>query len=499
MPPSPDLLAMTGIGKSFGGASVLSDVAFRLAPGEIVALLGANGAGKSTLMKILTGVYARDAGVIAVEGLPATLSDPRAAAAHGIGFLPQEVSVMPEMTVAENICLPILCQVSRGIDRAAMAARAGAVLADLGFGHIDPGQPVGQLAVAEQRIVEIARALAGAARILVMDEPTAALPERDAEHIFAVLDRLRARGTAVVYISHHLREVFRIADRIEVLRDGRNAGSFLTRDTDVASVLAAMLGRSAGQMFGDRTAVPEGPPLLRVEGLTWRNRLHDVSLDIRRGEIVGIFGLVGSGVEHLGRVLYGAESGPVAGRVTLDGRALRPGNPAAAKAAGLGLVTAERKADGILGELSVAQNLAAAFWRDHRRGPFASDSAERAHARGWIDRLGIRTPSPDQPIRLLSGGNQQKVCVARWLHPAVKVLILEEPTRGVDVGARADIYAQLAAIAAQGLAILVLSSDAEEVSGLSHRAMVMDRGRILRRFDGGAQAADLMAATAAAA
>lgn len=495
---SPPRLSMTGIGKSFGSIPVLSDVHFALHPGEIVALLGANGAGKSTLMKILSGVYTRDSGTVDIDGCRAELTDPRSAAALGIRFLPQEISVMPEMTVAENICLPILPRLGPRVDRRQMATRAADLLRELGFGGIDPAAPVGRLAIAEQRIVEIARALAGEARILVMDEPTAALSEADAEQIFAALARIKARGTSVVYISHYLREVFRIADRIEVLRDGRNAGSFVTGETDIDAVLAAMLGRHAETLFANRSAARPAQPILNLRGLSWRDKLQDIDLSLRPGEILGVFGLVGSGVEHLGRVLFGAAQGRVSGRITLAGQPYAPRNPAAAKAAGLGLVTAERKTDGILGDLSVARNIAAAFWTDHRQGPFVSALSERNHAQGWITRLGIRTQSPDQPIRLLSGGNQQKVCVARWLHPSVRVLILEEPTRGVDMGARRDLYAQLDAMAAQGLALLILSSDAEEVAGLSHRVLVMDRGRIAQRFENGADVAALMAATASA-
>ena len=496
---SPARLTMTGIAKSFGGVPVLTDVDFHLGTGEVVALLGANGAGKSTLMKILTGVYARDRGAVLIDGQPADMPDPRAAAALGIRFLPQEISVMADMTVAENICLPILSRLGPRVDRRAMAATAAQVLADLGFPGIDPAAPVGRLAVAEQRIVEIARALAAEARILVMDEPTAALSERDAEQIFAALVRIKARGTSVVYISHYLSEVFRIADRIEVLRDGHNAGSFVPSETTIDAVLAAMLGRSGGHLFDRRPPPPEGAPVLTVRRLAWRDSLHDIDLDLRPGEILGVFGLVGSGVEHLGRVLFGAAQGRPRGSIMLRGQPYTPTTPADAKAAGLALVTAERKTDGILADLSVAQNIAAAFWPDHRRGPFASATAERAHAAGWITKLGIRTPSPDQPVRLLSGGNQQKVCVARWLHPSVRVLILEEPTRGVDMGARRDLYAQLDGMAAQGLALLVLSSDAEEIAGLSHRALVMDRGRIARHFDEGADVPALMAATASGA
>jgi ribose transport system ATP-binding protein len=490
---------MTGIRKSFGSAPVLADVNFRIGAGEIVALLGANGAGKSTLMKILTGIYARDSGSVALDGQPVEIATPRQAAQAGISFLPQEISVLPDMTVAENICIGILPAIGRGsfTNRPAMQAKAVAILAELGFARIGPDAPVSTLSVAEQRVVEIARALAGNARILVMDEPTAALSEQDSQLIFTVLRQLRAKGTSVVYISHYLREVFQIADRIEVLRDGRNAGSFVTGGTSVEEVLAAMLGRASGQLFGGHAdARADLPVVFTVEDLNWKGRLHDISLLLRQGEVLGIFGLVGSGIEHLGRVIFGAEGAGVQGRMMVGGRAYRPSTPAHAKAAGLGFVTAERKKDGILGEMSVAENLASAYWRDYRAGPLTSAIREAEHAQTWIGKLGIRTSGPDQVMRLLSGGNQQKVCVARWLHPSVKILILEEPKRGVDVGARRDIYTHLANFAAEGLAILVLSSDAEEVAGLSDRAMVMNRGRIVKAFEAGADAAMLMAATA---
>ncbi|WP_246660518.1 sugar ABC transporter ATP-binding protein [Nitratireductor sp. XY-223] len=489
---------MVNVDKSFGGVSVLSNVGFSIQPGEVVALLGANGAGKSTLMKILTGVYSRDAGSIKVEGVEVRMSNPREAAALGISFLPQEISVMPDMTVAENICLANMDQFGRGafVDRAAMRAKATKILGQVGFDHVSPDSYVGHLSVAEQRIVEIARALASDANVLVMDEPTAALSERDAQAMFEVLRNLREDGTSVVYISHYLGEVFEISDRIEVLRDGRNAGSFHTAETDVESVLAAMLGRAAETLFDHRQAPSGGEAAFEAAALGWKDKLSDVSFTVSTGEIFGIFGLVGSGVEYLGRVVFGAEGRNVRGDMRLMGSPYRAISPAHGKACGLGYVTAERKADGILGDLSVAQNLASAFWPEYRNGPFASRHAEAALAQKWIKGFDIRTSGPDQPVRLLSGGNQQKVCVARWLHEGVRLLILEEPTRGVDMGARRDIYRQLAEFAAQGLTVLVLSSDAEEIAGLCDRSLVLNRGRVVQRFGRGADASALLAATA---
>lgn len=491
----PQRLRMQAIRKSFGAARVLDDVAFHAAPGEIVALLGSNGAGKSTLMKILTGVYSRDGGAILVNGVPVDMTSPRDALRLGVTFLPQEISVFPELSVAENVCLS--GQGSGSVDWADMARRAARVLEDLGFGHIRPEMRVGDLGVAQQRIVEIARALEGEAEILVMDEPTAALSEQESEQIFEILNRVKARGTAVVYISHYLKEVFRIADRIVVLRDGRNAGEFLPKTAQVAEVVAAMLGQAAGHLFEDRAPLSsDAPVLFRAKGLHLPKRITDVSFDLRQGEILGIFGLIGSGVEVLGRMIFGVGGRLPGGIMTLAGAPYAPAAPRAARDAGVGFVTAERKTDGILADLSVAQNLVAPFQRDFGRGAFLAPEREHAHAADWIARIGIRTSGPDQPIRLLSGGNQQKVCVARWLNPKVRMLILEEPTRGVDVGARRELYGHLAEFAREGLAILVLSSDVEEVAGLSDRSLVIDRGRITAEFARGATAADLMGSVA---
>lgn len=491
-------IELTDICKSFGGVAVLRNIDFCIAPGEIVALLGANGAGKSTLMKIMTGVYARDGGTIRIEGVDVPMTTPHEAAEQGISFLPQEISVMPDMTVAENIFLPAMRKTGYRalVDRKVMRSTATSILETVGFGHIDPGSFVGHLPVAEQRVVEIARALASEARVLVMDEPTAALSEQDAQAMFEVLRKLRSEGTAIVYISHYLGEVFEISDRIEVLRDGRNAGSFRTHETDVDAVLASMLGRKAETLFENRPASPRGTTVFEARSIGWKDKLAAVSFGVSEGEILGIFGLIGSGMECLGHVIFGAEGRKVAGDMMLGGKPYRPQSPVHGKACGIGYVTAERKTEGILGELSMAQNLAAAFWREYRRGPFASGKAEGELARYWIDGFGIQSRGPDQPIRLLSGGNQQKVCVARWLHEGVRLLILEEPTRGVDMGARRDIYRRIAEFAAEGLAILVLSSDAEEIAGLCDRSLVMNRGRIVRKFDSGADVSALMAATA---
>ena len=493
-------LEMRGIGKSFGGVAVLSDVDLIVQPGEVMALLGSNGAGKSTLVKILTGVYTRDAGTVRVDGQEVVFPDPRAAVAAGVRLLPQEISVMGDMTVAENISLADL-PVKRGpgfpvVDDRTMRERSRALLDQLGFASIDADTLVKRLSVAEQRIVEIARALAGKARVLVMDEPTAALTEQETKLIFRIIHRLKEQQVAVVYISHYLNEVFEISDRIAVLRDGRNAGLFETAKASRATVLAAMLGRVADDLYDIASTGNVGEEVLTVTGLSVPGNLDGIDLSVRSGEIVGVFGLIGSGIETLGRAIYGALGPATTGTVLVGGAVYRPHSARVGKARGIGFVAADRKREGIIGDLTVRENMVAPFQDRYVRGLFVSKAAETDQAKRWIDLLGIRTRGPEQVMRTLSGGNQQKVCVSRWLVDSVQLLILEEPTRGVDVGARHEIYLELRALADRGLAVLVLSSDVEEVAGIGDRSVVLDRGRVVGRFDKGAPPATLMAATA---
>jgi ribose transport system ATP-binding protein len=499
MPNSVPRLQMRSIGKSFGGIPVLSNVDLVVEAGEVVALLGSNGAGKSTLMKILVGTYGRDAGSILIDGQERRLSDPGLAVAAGIRLLPQEISVMPDMTVAENIFLGDLPMTrSLGlptVDDRAMKQRSRDLLNELGFGSIDVSVPVKRLSVAEQRIIEIARALAGDASIMILDEPTAALTHQEALMIFKIIRRLREKRVSIIYISHHMSEVFEISDHIAVLRDGRNAGVFVTAETNREDVLLAMLGRAVGDLYVSTKAGRHGQEVLGVTGLAVAGKLSDISCSIRAGEIFGVFGLVGSGVEVLGRALFGVLGPLQAGKATLAGKPFNPRSPLEAKAAGVGFVAAERKKEGIIADLSVRENIVLPFQDRFVQRGLVSRVAEDAQARRWIDGLGIRTRGPEQRIRTLSGGNQQKVCIARWLVDGMQLLILEEPTRGVDVGARKEIYAELRDLADRGFAVLVLSSDVEEVAGLSDRSLVLDRGAISARFEGGAMPTALIAAT----
>lgn len=495
----PPLLALEGIGKSFGRAEVLRDVDLRLAAGQVLALLGANGAGKSTLVKILCGVYRRDAGTVRLAGRAVRYARPEEAITHGVRFLPQEVSVLPDLSVAENILIADLplkrSWRGRQVDRAALHSKAEALLHRLGS-DLDPDQPVHRLSPPNQRLVEIARALAGQARVIVMDEPTAALSEREAQALFAVIERLKAEGIGVIYISHYLDEVFAISDRIAVLRDGQNAGDFSTASAQRQAVLDAMLGTSVDALYPPR-GQQAGAVVLDVARLSVPRAIYDVSFAIRRGEILGVFGLLGSGIDQIGRAVYGALGSLPGARIALDGQPYSPSDPRRGRDAGLGLVAAERQREGIVPDFGLSANITLPFIDRFVRLGAVSRPREVAHAQGWVKRLSIRAAHLDQPLRLLSGGNQQKVCFARWLVEGLKVLILEEPTRGVDLGARHELYMALRQWTEQGLAVLLVSSDAEEVAGISDHALVLDRGRVSGRFAGGVAPADLLHAPSA--
>jgi ribose transport system ATP-binding protein len=480
------LIEMTGIGKSFGRVAVLSDVSLRVDKGKVVALLGANGAGKSTLMKILSGNYTRDAGEIRIDGRPVDFRVPADAIASGIRLLPQELSVFPDLSVAENIMLGALPTKGAGplrtVDRAAVEERAAELLVRMGLDRLSPRTRMGTVSHHVQRIVEIARAMAGNARVLIMDEPTASLADAEVRMLFQCVRRLRAEGISIVYISHYLKEVFEISDEIVVLRDGRNAGLFETRKTDVDAVLEAIVGNRVGNLY---------PDFARLTLAGW---LRGVDFSIRKGQITGMHGLIGSGVEMAGRALFGAVPQARAARATVDGKPYAIRTAQAGVAAGLGLVAAERKQEGIISMLSLRENMSVCNLPRFTKRFLVQRKQETATADDWIKRFAIRSRDGEQTIGSLSGGNQQKVCLARWLIGDLKALILEEPTRGVDVGARAEIYRQIREMADNGLGILLISSDAEEVAGLADRSVVLDGGRVTATFESPVSAAKLMSA-----
>ncbi|MCW5708198.1 sugar ABC transporter ATP-binding protein [Shinella sp.] len=491
------LVEMTGIGKSFGRVAVLSDVSLRVDEGKVVALLGANGAGKSTLMKILSGNYTRDAGEIRIDGRPADFRAPADAIAGGIRLLPQELSIFPDLTVAENIMLGALPTKGSGplrtVDKAAAEARAAELLVRMGLDWLSPRTRMGTVSHHVQRIVEIARAMAGNARMLIMDEPTASLADAEVKMLFQCVRRLQAEGISVVYISHYLKEVFEISDEIVVLRDGRNAGRFETKKTDVDAVLEAIVGNRVGNLYPDfARSTGVASDVVTVEGLTVDGWLHGIDFTIRKGQITGMHGLIGSGVEMAGRALFGAVPKARAARTTVDGRPYTIRYAEAGVAAGLGLVAAERKQEGIISMLSLRENMSVCNLPLFTKGLVVQRKTETATADDWIRRFAIRARGAEQAIGSLSGGNQQKVCLARWLIGDLKALILEEPTRGVDVGARAEIYRQIRQMADNGLGILLISSDAEEVAGLADRSVVLDGGRVAATYEAPVSAAMLM-------
>lgn len=477
-------LQMSKISKSFGANKVLNDVDFDLNEAEIVALLGANGAGKSTLMKIMTGIYHKDAGDISVAGQPVEINTPSDAMASGIRLVPQELQVLPDLSVAENIFLGTLPVTGKGplgrVNRPELNTRAAAILNDLGVTDMDVTANLSNYSVSEQRLVEIARALAGEARILVMDEPTASLSAPECARLFSIMDRLRSHGVSIIFISHFLDEVFQICDRIEVLRDGQNAGTFLTKATNHDEVLTAMLGRQLADLFPPHAKGP-GAAVFAARGLKARPSINSVDLSVRQGEIHGVFGLIGSGIEEIGKILFG-EHKAQAGELTFMGASFTPRSIPEAIQAGIGFVSGERKSEGIVPDMTLRDNITLPFLQDHTGRLAVSLSSQTTFANKWIEGLGVISSGPEQKVSGLSGGNQQKICIARWLVEGLRVLILEEPTRGVDLGARKEIYAHLRALSDQGLSIIVISSDAEEIGGLADTSTVLIDGYVTEQF-----------------
>jgi ribose transport system ATP-binding protein len=480
----PPLLEMLGIRKSFGAVPVLAGVDFTLRAGELHALCGENGAGKSTLIKILAGVHTDFEGALRLRGQPVRFSSPRAATDRGIAVIYQELSLVPHLTVAENILLGREPRTRlHTLDRAALRRTAQQHLADTLGVTLDVDRPVAELPIAAQQLVEIAKALARQADLLVLDEPTSALPDADAARLFAALRALRARGVGLVYISHRLEEIYALADRITVLRDGRLVGTATPAALPPPRLIEWMVGRQVAELH-TRRAPPPGPVRLNVAGLGLRDPagqrwlLRDVSLAARAGEIVGLAGLMGAGASELLGALYGRFGRPAAGQVHVADRLLTHFDPATALARGVALLTNDRKASGLVLPMSVLQNVSLATLRGVRRGGLLSTARERAAAAPLAARLNLRTPGWGHAVSVLSGGNQQKVLLARWLLTGPRVLLLDEPTRGIDVGAKRDIYALLDELTAAGLAIVLITSELPELLALADRIVVLHRGRV---------------------
>lgn len=487
MAPEPPLLTMSGITKSFPGVRALDGVDLEVAAGEVHCLLGQNGAGKSTLIKVLAGVHQPDDGTISWRGEPVRLRSPIAAMRLGIATIYQELDLVEGLSVAENVHLGHEPTAAGFVIRggAAKAATTG-LLHRLGHPEIDPGRAVGELSAAQRQIVSMARALSHDVRLIVMDEPSAALDPDEVDNLFRIVAELTAGGVAVVYISHRLEEIRRIGDRVTVLKDGRAVARGLPAEsTPTNDVVALMTGRKVEYVFPPRPAEPApaaAEPVLRVEGLTRSGEFAPVDLELRPGEIVGLAGLVGSGRSEILETIYGARRSD-AGRVLVDGRPLRPGSVRAAVTAGIGLAPEERKAQGLLLTESVTRNVTISALSRFARAGWLDRSAERAAAHRAVRELSLRPDNPDAPVRTLSGGNQQKAVLARWLLRGCRVLLLDEPTRGVDVGARAELYAVVRRLADEGLSVLLVSSEVPEVLGLADRVLVLREGRVVHTAD----------------
>ncbi|MEU3681555.1 sugar ABC transporter ATP-binding protein [Streptomyces sp. NPDC030592] len=481
MAPEPPLLSMSGITKSFPGVRALDGVDLDVQAGEVHCLLGQNGAGKSTLIKVLAGAHQPDTGTIRWRGEDVTLRSPIAAMRLGIATIYQELDLVEHLSVAENVHLghePTAAGfVVRG--RAAKASTA-ALLKRLGHPEVDPGRLVGDLSAAQQQIVSMARALSHDVRLIVMDEPSAALDPDEVDNLFRIVADLTADGVAVVYISHRLEEIRRIGDRVTVLKDGRAvAGGLPAESTPTREVVALMTGRNVEYVFPERpTEPPVAEPVLKVEGLSREGEFAPLDLEVRPGEIVGLAGLVGSGRSEILETVYGARKATT-GRVLVGGQPLRPGSVRAAVRAGLGLAPEERKAQALLMLESVTRNVSVSAMSRFSRGGWIDRGAELGAAREATRELSLRPDNPSVPVRTLSGGNQQKAVLARWLLRGCRVLLLDEPTRGVDVGARAELYAVIRRLADEGLAVLLVSSEVPEVLGLADRVLVLREGRVV--------------------
>ena len=476
------LLEMRGISKSFPGVRALDDVSITLDAGEVLGIVGENGAGKSTLMKVLAGVYRADEGSVTLDGKPFAPRRPRDALDQGIVVIHQELSLVPDQTVAENVFLGNLPRNALGLVRRRALHRATReVLARVGL-DIAPQRKVRHLGIAQQQLVEIARALSRRARVIVMDEPTATLTLAEQQILFATIATLKQQGVGLVFISHHLEEIFEVCDRVTVMRDGRTIGTRAARDWSEATLIQAMVNRPLGDLFPPRHATL-GDVLLDVENLSVPGRFEDVTLRVRAGEVVGLGGLIGAGRTEVLKTLYGAMQAR-SGRVRIAGRVLRARRPGQAIAAGLALVPEDRKGEGLVLPFSVRRNITLSTMARlaHLRTFVATGRTDRV-ARDAVRDLRIRTPSVRTPVRNLSGGNQQKVVLGRALTTRPRVFLLDEPTRGIDVGAKVEVYRLIGQLAEQGGAVVVVSSDMLELLGLCDRIVVMRAGRIAGELD----------------
>jgi len=476
------MLSMRGIYKSFDGTQALRDVDFSAERGEVHAIVGENGAGKSTLMKVLAGAILRDAGEILLDGVAADARTPLAAHRLGIRAVYQEFSLVPHLSVAENILLGQMpsSRVPGCVDWAKAFRRADEILASIGFVGIDVREVVRHLSVSHQQMVEIAKAVAVRPRILILDEPSAVLSQEELNRLFAVVRQLKQEGTLILYISHRLDEVYEIADRITVLKDGQLVGTVWPRDAGQNQLIKMMVGRSLGEIFPVRQP-PQDELALEVKDLRRAGSFSQVSFALRRGEVLGMSGLVGSGRTQVARCIFGAEPYD-AGEIFLDGEAIHPRSPREAVRLGIALLTEDRKRDGLVMHCTIRDNASMASYDRLSRWGVLNRRVQAAEVQHKIEELDLRPPLLNRLARQLSGGNQQKLVLAKWLMTEARILILDEPTRGVDVATKVEIYQLITDLAADGIGILLISSELPEILGLSDRALVMREGRLVGEF-----------------
>ncbi|RFB79036.1 sugar ABC transporter ATP-binding protein [Methylovirgula sp. 4M-Z18] len=476
------VVRLTDISKSFSGITVLRDINFDVRPGEVHALLGENGAGKSTLIKVIAGVHRPNSGTLEVAGEEVVFHSPRQARRHGVATVYQELLLFPELTVAENIFLGNAPRQGwGGLDWNTMRQRARQLLDSLDSHDLDIDAKVGTLSVANRQRVEIAKALSQEAKVLIMDEPTAALVEADVRRLISVVKKLRERGVAIIYVSHRMPEIFELADRVTVLRDGSYIGTRDISEVTEASLVSMMVGRSIEQMF-PKIDAPHGDVALELRDVSYGKKVQNISLTLRSGEILGLAGLIGSGRTELALTIFGITPATT-GEILVDGRKVAIDGPRTARDLGIAYVPEDRGSQGLVRPMTIRENVSMAVLDQMSNGFAIRFGDEFRRSVEAIKRLGIRARGPEQIVGQLSGGNQQKVVLAKWLEANPRILILDEPTRGIDVGAKAEIYALMGRLAQQGVAILMISSELPEVLGMSDRVLVINSGRIVAAFD----------------
>ena len=471
------VLKMVGIAKTSPGVVALSGVDFDVMPGEVHALVGENGAGKSTLMKILAGADTKDAGHILLDGTEVQITSPQEAMRRGISIIYQEFNLVPYMNAAENIFLgrEPMGAMPGVIDFKTMYRDAEAIIKELGVA-LDVRTPMNQLSVAQQQMVEIAKATSRKSRIIAMDEPSATLTEHELENLFALIRRLKAEGVSIIYISHRLEEIFEICDRVTVMRDGALVDTKNVADTNREDMIKMMVGRELTDII-PKVAAKQGDVALEVRHLNRAGVLNDISFKVRRGEVLGIAGLVGAGRSEVARAIFGAD--PIdSGEILIDGKTVKIRSPKHAISLGVGLVTEDRKALGLVLGMATRENISLANLGALSKFGFINRGREREVAHRYVDEVLIKTPSVEQAVQNLSGGNQQKVVLAKWLFTKSKILIFDEPTRGIDVGAKTEIYQLMNRLAENGVAVIMISSELPEVLGMSDRIIVMHEGEI---------------------